>query len=92
MEQYYRTPAPGCEIIFALTTNLELQTNILTYLTHKNYFLEVDFAINDIFLLETIFPLPFMCVYIAIIDTILQVTLWHIDSACACACWGANFF
>ena len=39
------------------------------------------FVIDSIFILEAILPSPFICVYIAIIATILAVTLCCMDGA-----------
>ena len=39
------------------------------------------FDVNGILPLKIIFPYSFMCVYIAIIATVLSVMLWHMDSA-----------
>ena len=40
--------------------------------------------------MEGILPSPFMCVYIAIIATLLAVLLWRVDSAAALKCKGCR--
>ena len=44
------------------------------------------FNVNGILPMEAILPSPFTCVYISIIAIILQVMLWHVDSAPALKC------
>ena len=44
------------------------------------------FAVDSILPFETILQKSFMCVYIAIIATILQVTQWCVDSAPTLKC------
>ena len=46
------------------------------------------FAINNILPLEAILPSPFMCLLIAIVTTVLEVTLWHVDNAGVLKCNG----
>ena len=46
------------------------------------------FDMDGILPLEAILPQSFMCVYTAVVATILQVTLWHLDSAPVLKCNG----
>ena len=54
-----------------------------------NSLLENDyFAVDGILPMEAILRKPFMCVHVAIIATLLRVTLWRMDGAASLKCYG----